>query len=118
MATDIVTAVSDRSTDAVDVLFNTSEGHRELTRRGVPVDLVASLSHLGLSSICNLVASIEVAKRLRLGAGDLVVTVATDSAALYGSERVKTMATFCGPTASTAPCGRGGVRRASRRRHR
>ena len=30
MSTDVVTAVSDRSTDALDVLFNTPEGQREL----------------------------------------------------------------------------------------
>ncbi len=92
MSTDIVTAVSDRSTDALDVLFNTSVGREELARRDVPAAAIASLSHLGLSSICNLVASIKVAKRLRLGSGDLVVTVATDGAALYGSEHAKTTA--------------------------
>ncbi len=92
MSTDIVTAVSDRSTDALDVLFNTPEGQRELARRGVPDDVIASLPNLGLSSICNLVASIKVAKRLGLGAGDLVATVATDGSAMYGSERAKTMA--------------------------
>ncbi|HMK12917.1 MAG TPA: pyridoxal-phosphate dependent enzyme [Acidimicrobiales bacterium] len=92
MATDIVTAVSDRTTDALDVLFNTDEGRRELTRRGVPDDVILALPNLGLSSICNLVASIKVAKRLGLGSGDLIATVATDGSALYGSERAKTMA--------------------------
>ena len=92
MSTDIVTGVSDRSTDALDVLFNTDEGRLELARRGVADDVVDSLRHLGLSSICNLVASIKVAKRLGLGEGDLVLSVATDGAALYGSERAKTTA--------------------------
>jgi cysteine synthase len=92
MGTDVVTAVSDRTTDALGVLFNTSAGRQELVRRGVPEQVIAGLPHLGLSSICNLVASIKVAKRLRLGADDLVVTVATDGAALYGSEREKTIA--------------------------
>ena len=92
MSTDVVTAVSDRSTDALDVLFNTPEGHRELARRGVSADVIAALPHLGLSSICNLVASIKVAKRLGLGVGRSRVTVATDGSALYGSERAKTMA--------------------------
>jgi hypothetical protein len=92
MGTDVVTAVSDRSTDALGVLFNTPVGGAELVRRGVPDDVVRRLPHLGLSSICNLVASIKVAKRFRLGVDDLVVTVATDGAALYGSEREKTIA--------------------------
>jgi cysteine synthase len=92
MSTDMVTAVSDRSTDALDVLFNTDEGRRELVRRGVADDVADALRHLGLSSICNLVASIKVAKRLGLGRGDMVLSVATDGAALYGSERAKTTA--------------------------
>jgi cysteine synthase len=92
MSTDVVTAVSDRSTDALDVLFNTPEGQRELARRGVSADVIAALPNLGLSSICNLVASIKVATRLGLGSGDLIATVATDGSALYGSERAKTMA--------------------------
>jgi len=92
MGTDVVTAVSDRSTDEIGVLFNTPAGRAELVRRAVPDDVVRGLPHLGLSSICNLVASIKVAKRFRLGADDLIVTVATDGAALYGSEREKTIA--------------------------
>ena len=92
MGTDVVTAVSDRSTDELGVLFNTAAGRAELVRRAVPDDVVRGLPHLGLSSICNLVASIKVAKRFRLGADDLIVTVATDGAALYGSEREKTIA--------------------------
>ncbi len=44
---------------------------------------------MGLSGIANLVAAIKPAKRLDLGEDDLLVTVATDSAALYGSERQK-----------------------------
>ncbi|HMK10039.1 MAG TPA: pyridoxal-phosphate dependent enzyme [Acidimicrobiales bacterium] len=92
MSTDIVTAVSDHSTDALDVLFNTDEGRRELACRGVPDGVINGLPNLGLSSICNLVASIKVAKRLGLGADDLIATVATDGSAMYGSERAKTMA--------------------------
>ncbi|HTN78485.1 MAG TPA: pyridoxal-phosphate dependent enzyme [Acidimicrobiales bacterium] len=92
MATDVVTAVSDESTDALDVLFNTDAGRRELARQGVPDGVIGGLPNLGLSSICNLVASIKVAKRLGLGSNDLIATVATDGSAMYGSERAKTMA--------------------------
>jgi len=86
--TDIVTAVSDRSTDALDVLFNTPAGRSYLVdRAGVPDDVVSRLGELGLSSICNLVASIKVAKRLGLGPEDAILTVATDGSVLYDSER-------------------------------
>ena len=49
----------------------------------------AELELLGLSGIANLVAAIKTAKRLDLGEDDLLVTVATDTAALYASERDK-----------------------------
>ena len=92
--TDIVTAVSDRSTDALDVLFNTPAGRAYLVdRAGVPVDLVSHLGDLGLSSICNVVASIKVAKRLELGHEDAIMTVATDGSVLYDSERAARLAT-------------------------
>jgi cysteine synthase len=87
MNTDVVTAVSDRTTDSLNVLFNTPSGRAELLRRGVAEPVVDRLVHLGLSSICNLVASVKVAKHLRLGADDVVVTVATDGSELYRSER-------------------------------
>jgi hypothetical protein len=91
--TDIVTAVSDRSTDALDVLFNTPAGRSYLAdRAGVPADVVRRLGDLGLSSICNLVAAIKVAKRLGLGPEDTILTVATDGSVLYDSEREARMA--------------------------
>ena len=94
MNTDVATAVSDRATDGLDVLFNTDVGRRYLVeRQGVDAGLVAELGNLGLSSICNMLASIKLAKRLGLGPDDAIVTVATDGAAMYGSERDKTLAT-------------------------
>jgi cysteine synthase len=93
MGTDFVVAVSDRATDELDVVFNTDVGRQFLTGRvGVPGSVVAALEHFGLSSICNVLASIKLAKHLDLGPEDAVITVATDGAALYPSERAKTVA--------------------------
>jgi cysteine synthase len=93
MNTDIVCAISDEATDQLDVLFNTPAGRSYLVEhKGVPADVVTSLEHFGLSSICNVLAAIKTAKLLGLGADDAVVTVATDGAALYPSERAKTLA--------------------------
>jgi cysteine synthase A len=90
MNTDIVIGVSDRTTGALDLLFNSETGRSYLTaRQQIDRDIIAGLSLLGLSAIANLVAAIKTAKRLELGEDDLVVTVATDSAALYASERPK-----------------------------
>ena len=92
MNTDVVTAISDRSTDRLDVLFNTDAGREYLIRRrGVPADVVEQLSALGLSSICNMLAAIKVAKYYRLGPSDVIVTVATDGAIMYGTEREKSI---------------------------
>jgi cysteine synthase len=90
MNTDIVVGVSDRSTASLDLLFNSEVGLAYLAgRRQVDPATAAGLGLLGLSGIANLVAAIKTAKRLELGADDLVVTVATDGAALYASERRK-----------------------------
>jgi cysteine synthase len=93
MNTDLVTAVSDRATDALLVLFNTEEGRRYLVeRRGLDARLVGRLAHLGLSSLCNALAAIKAARYLDLGPDDVVLTVATDGAAMYRSEVAKTVA--------------------------
>jgi cysteine synthase A len=87
MNTDVVVAVSDRSTDRLNVLFNSEVGRAYLAaRRGVPAELVEALASFGLSSICNVIASIKLAKHLEMGAEDVVITVATDGAAMYRSE--------------------------------
>ena len=92
--TDVVTAVSDRATDRLGVLFNTPPGRRHLASRNVPKDILDGLSSFGLSSICNVVASIKVAKHFGLGPGDVVATVATDGFAMYGSERDKAVTAY------------------------
>ena len=100
--TDVVVGVSDVGTDELGVLFNTAEGRRYLAdRRGVPVDVIESLGHMGLSSICNVLAAITTSKLLDLGDDDVIVTIATDGAALYRSERAKTIATRFGGSFDT-----------------
>ena len=93
MNTDVVVGISDRSTDELDVLFNTDVGRGYLVGRiGIGAELVDLLAHFGLSSICNVLAAIKTARALDLGSDDAVITVATDGAALYSSERAKTLA--------------------------
>ena len=86
--TDFVTAVSDRATDHLSLLFAEPDGREYLrARRRVSEGTLAALPMFGLSSICNIVASAKIARYLELGPEDVIVTVATDSAAMYGSER-------------------------------
>jgi cysteine synthase len=97
MGTDAVVAVSDQATDELFVLFNSDEGRDYLTtRRGVPEETVVSLRRFGFSSICNILAAIKIAKYRHLGTDDLIVTVATDGAELYGSESAKIVETRLG----------------------
>jgi cysteine synthase len=87
MNTDMIAAVSDEHTDSLLVLFNTEEGRKYLVERhGIDADLVDRLSNLGLSSICNMLAAIKTARFYDLGADDVILTIATDGAAMYGSE--------------------------------
>ena len=97
MNTDVVAGVSDRSTDTLMVLFNTEVGRNYLAeRRGVDPALIARLADLGLSSLCNMLAAIKTAKYLDLGPEDVIITVATDGAAMYGSEIEKAVKRYFG----------------------
>lgn len=97
MNADAVVGVSDHATDTLLTLFNTDEGRRYLVeRRGVDPALVAGLGAFGISSLCNIVAAAKLAKYFDLGPDDVVLTVATDSADMYGSEIVKAQQRYFG----------------------
>jgi cysteine synthase A len=88
MNLDFVVAVSDRATDELNIVFNTETGRGHLaTHRDVPAETLNALASFGLSSICNVVAAIKLAKAQDYGPDDVVITVATDGAPLYDSER-------------------------------
>ena len=87
MNTDDVTAVSDKSTDSLNLLFNTKVGKKYLKEvKGISEQTINDLSLLGLSSICNVVAAIKSAKYYSMTKNDVIVTVATDSAEMYNTE--------------------------------
>ena len=86
MNTDVVVDISDAETDRLNVLFNTDAGRAHLGRRGVPEATISALESFGLSSICNVLSAIKVAKLFGMGSDDVIVTVATDGAALYRTE--------------------------------
>lgn len=106
MNTDLVAAVSDHDTDTLFVLFNTPEGRAYLTdRKGLDPALVARLSNLGLSGLCNMLAAIKTAKYLGLGADDVILSVATDGGAMYGSEIGKAKTKYFGGRFDTVTAG-------------
>ena len=59
---------------------------------GVPGAIIEQLTHFGYSSICNTIAAIKLAKEMRYGTDDVIVTIATDGSELYPSEREKFLA--------------------------
>ncbi len=116
MATDVALAISDRATDQLGVLFNTEVGHAYLAgRRGVPQETIDGLSALGLSSICNVLGAIKTAKYYDMGPDDVIVTVATDGAAMYGRARRRWPWRAYFPDRVRRRRGRRGLRRASPR---
>ncbi len=87
MNTDNVVAISDVSTDSLNILFNSEEGKRYLKeRKGVSEELLNNLSLMGLSSICNVLAAIKTAKYYELTENDVILTVATDPSTMYVTE--------------------------------
>ena len=91
MNTDFAVGIGHESCDHLSVLFNTKVGQEYLIKRcGFTKKSVKALSRLGHSGIGNLLASIKTARYLGLGEDQAVVTVATDSGALYSSERERT----------------------------
>ena len=90
--TDYVIGVSERAPDSLNLLFNLPAGRDYLmSRKKLPAEVIEAFSHLGLSSIANIVAAIKLAKYLDLGPDDAILTVATDGAAMYESQLSKVL---------------------------
>lgn len=83
--TDNVAAIDDEFTMRVLRLFNEEAGKKRLEKAGVPKSVVEKLPLLGISSICNLIAAIKMAKYYEMNENDVIFTVFTDSAAMYQS---------------------------------
>jgi hypothetical protein len=82
--------VSDAASDSLNLLFRSDVGKNYMrSRRKLDDHLLDAFSDVGISGLANIVAAIKVAKYLDFGPNDVVMTVATDSAALYASEAEK-----------------------------
>jgi cysteine synthase A len=96
MNSDFVIGVSDRTTDQLNLLFNTDEGRAFLRAGGLDERLVEGFAEVGLSGLANIVASIKLARAMDYGEDDVVLTVATDSARLYVTEMLSARERFLG----------------------
>jgi len=94
--TDMVTAIDDEPTMRLLRLFNEPAGRDYLVSKGADEEVVNKLDLLGISCICNLLGSIKMAKYYELNEDDVVMTVFTDSEAMYTS-RLKELTEERGP---------------------
>lgn len=84
--TDMVIAVDDNDSQNLLRLFNSDAGKIFLQKElGLNPDFIESLSMLGISGIANVISCIKMAKYYELTSDDILATVATDSAVMYGS---------------------------------
>jgi len=83
--TDAVAAIRDEDCMRLLRLFNEQSGQAFLQTIGIQKELAEQLPLLGISSLCNLLASIKTAKYFELDENDVIFTVFTDSAEMYAS---------------------------------
>ncbi|MBQ3417600.1 MAG: pyridoxal-5-phosphate-dependent protein subunit beta [Ruminococcus sp.] len=87
--TDMAIAIDDDDSQKLLRLFNTKEGKAYLTDvLKLDPELVEKLSWMGISGIANVLCCIKMAKYYEMTEHDVIVTVLTDSAAMYQS-RIK-----------------------------
>jgi cysteine synthase len=94
--TDMVAAVDDEQTMQLMRLFNEEEGQACLRREGVDERTLGQLGQVGISGLCNLVASIKAARYYDMDGRDVIFTPLTDAMELYGS-RMQEMNETHGP---------------------
>ena len=83
--TDMVIAIDDEHVIRLLRLFNEEVGREYLSTKNVPADTLDNIDLLGISGICNLLTAIKFAKYYELDEEDIVITVFTDSEAMYTS---------------------------------
>ncbi len=95
--TDMLIGIDDEDSLSLFRLFNEPAGQRFLREQGVGDELVSRLSWVGISGAANIISCIKFARYYELGANDLIVTVLTDSAAMYQSRLEEMSAARGGP---------------------
>ena len=95
--TDMVIAIDDEDSQRLIRLFNDPEGLKYLKEEaGVDDETLQKLSWLGISGCANVLCCIKMAKYYEFTSHDVVATVLTDSAEMYGS-RIKELEEQYGP---------------------
>ncbi|MCF8240531.1 MAG: pyridoxal-phosphate dependent enzyme [Melioribacteraceae bacterium] len=87
--TDNVAAIDDEDTMRLLRLFNEQAGHKWMIENGIDKSVVADLPLMGISSICNLLSSIKLAKYYEFNENDIIITIFTDSSDMYQSRLIE-----------------------------
>ena len=100
--TDMAIAIDDEDSQRLLRLFNTPEGQTYLREElHLDEDTIEKLTWLGISGIANLLCCIKMAKYYEFTEHDVVGTVLTDSAVMYGS-RIEELEQENGPYSVSA----------------
>ena len=84
--TDMAIAIDDEDSQRLLRLFNTPEGKKYMKEQlHMSDEQIAKMEWLGISGIANVLCCIKMAKYYELTENDVVATVLTDSAVMYGS---------------------------------
>lgn len=83
--TNVVTAIDDEDCMRILRLFNEPDGKKYLESAGLDNKFIDSLKQLGISGIGNTLSAIKLAKYFEMTSDDVIFTMATDSAEMYGS---------------------------------
>ena len=95
--TDMVIAIDDEDSQRLIRLFNDPEGLKYLREKlKVDEETISKLSWLGISGWANVLCCIKMAKYYEFTEQDVVATVLTDSADMYGS-RIQELNEMYGP---------------------
>ncbi len=100
--TDMVIDIDDEDSQRLLRLFHDPAGlHYLKEEAGVDDETLSKLSWLGISGIANVLCCIKMAKYYEMTSHDVLCTVLTDSAAMYGS-RIRELEEQYGPYGATA----------------
>ncbi len=83
--TDCVAAIDDEDTLRLLRLFNEPTGKEWMKKNGIDETKIEKLNELGISSICNLLSAIKLAKYYEMNENDIIFTIFTDSIDMYRS---------------------------------
>jgi cysteine synthase len=82
---DVLIGIDDEHAVSVFRLFNTPQGQEMFKKHGIPQEIIDDFSNLGISGVANILGLIKMAHHFEFTEKDVLITLATDSAVMYGT---------------------------------